>query len=212
MRSISRDMPKTSKPRAKARLLQAGINQFAAHGYRGASLRDIAKLAGTNVAAIKYHYGSKEIFWKVVVSHLYQSLADTILDNENRGDAGTTRELIRNATTDYILFSAKHPELYRITVLEMIEGGDRLEWLARNHLREFMERTMAWTSIAQEAGIFARDVSPLNLVYVMMGAIQTIFMMAPQIERSFGIDVFDPQQVENHAESILLLFNIQLQK
>ena len=72
-------MPKTTRPRAKVRLLQAGIKEFSAHGYRGASLRDIAKLADTNVAAIKYHFGSKEIFWKEVVSHLYQSLAATML-------------------------------------------------------------------------------------------------------------------------------------
>jgi hypothetical protein len=64
-----------------------------------------------------------------------------------------------------------------------------MEWLARYHLREFMERTMAWTSITQENDVFPRDVPPLNLVYVMMGAIQTIFMMAPQIERSFGVDL-----------------------
>ncbi len=201
-------MPKTTRPRAKVRLLQAGIKEFSAHGYRGASLRDIAKLADTNVAAIKYHFGSKEIFWKEVVSHLYQSLAATILDNDGRDEAPSTRDLIRNSTRDYIVFSARNPELYRITVLEMIEGGERMEWLARHHLREFMERTMAWTSIAQEGGMFPRDVSPFNLVYIMMGAIQTIFMMAPQIERSFGVDVFSEKQIENHVDSILRLFDI----
>jgi AcrR family transcriptional regulator len=201
-------MPKTTRPRAKVRLLQAGIKEFSAHGYRGASLRDIARLADTNVAAIKYHFGSKEVLWKEVVSHLYQSLAATILDNDGRDEAPSTRDLIRNSTRDYILFSAKNPELYRITVLEMIEGGERMEWLARHHLREFMERTMAWTAIAQEGGVFPRDVSPFNLVYVMMGAIQTIFMMAPQIERSFGVDVFSEKQVENHVDSIMRLFDI----
>lgn len=200
-------MPKIAKPRAKARLLQAGIKEFSAHGYRGASLRDIANLAETNVAAIKYHFGSKEIFWKEVVSHLYQSLAATILDNDGRNTSPSTRELIRNSTRDYILFSARNPELYRITVLEMIEGGERMEWLARHHLREFIERTMAWTSIAQDDGVFPRDVPPFNLVYVM-GAIQTIFMMAPQIENSFGVDVFSERQIENHVDSIMKLFAI----
>ncbi|MBT8433005.1 MAG: TetR family transcriptional regulator [Altererythrobacter sp.] len=37
----------------------AGIKEFAAHGYRGASLRDIAKRADTNVAEVRYHYSSK---------------------------------------------------------------------------------------------------------------------------------------------------------
>jgi AcrR family transcriptional regulator len=201
-------MPKPSRPKTRARLILAGTKEFAAHGYRGASVRDIANLADTNVAAIKYHFGSKEKFWQAVVSHLYRALADAILDQPDRSEAATTRDLIRKSTKDYILFSAKNPELYRITMLEMIEGGERLEWLSRHHLREFMERTMAWTSISQDHGIFPREIAPLNLVYVMMGAIQTIFMMAPQIERSFGVDVFDDQQVENHVDTIMRLFKL----
>ncbi len=201
-------MPKASRPRTRNRLLAAAIKEFAAHGYRGASLRDIAKLADTNVAAVKYHYESKEKLWQAVVSHLYRSLADTILDNEERQSADSTRELIRDSTRRYIVFSAKNPELYRITLLEMIDGGERLEWLARYHLREFMERTMAWTSIAQQHGVFPKEIAPLNLVYVMMGAIQTIFMMAPQIERSFGIDVFDEKQIDHHVDTIMRLFDL----
>jgi uncharacterized membrane protein len=42
----------------------------------------------------------------------------------------------------------------------------------------------------------------------MMGAIQTIFMMAPQIERSFGVNVFSEKQIESHVESIMRLFDI----
>lgn len=189
-------------------MLKAGIAEFAAHGYRGASLRDIAKRADTNVAAIKYHYDSKAELWRAGVSHLYRALADTILDNEERLSVGSTRDLIRNSTRKYILFSAKNPELYRITLFEMIEGGERLDWLARYQLREFMERSMAWASIGQQNGVFSREVAPLNLVYVTMGAIQTIFMMAPQIERSFGVDVFTDEQVEAHCDAIVRLFNL----
>ena len=201
-------MAKASKPSTKTRLLQAGIKEFAAHGYRGASLRDIARVAGTNVAAVKYHYTSKEKLWHAVVSHLYMLLGQAVMDGEGRDTAGPTRDVIRNSTRNYIIFSAQNPELYRITLFEMIEGGERLEWLARKQLREFMERSMAWTSIAQQDGIFPKEIAPLNLVYVTMGAIQTIFMMAPQIERSFGVDVFTEEQIEKHVDAIMKLFNL----
>jgi hypothetical protein len=49
-------MAKTQKPRAKTRLLQAGIKEFAAHGYRGASLReppqDCRRPVSSNYAAM----------------------------------------------------------------------------------------------------------------------------------------------------------------
>lgn len=201
-------MSKAARPRTKVRLLQAATAEFAAHGYRGTSLRDIAKLANTNVAAVKYHYESKEKLWQAVVARLYQSLGDAVLSDEKQSKANTTRELIRNSTRDYIIFSARNPELYRITVLEVIDGSERLEWLARHHLREFMERTMAWASIAQQNDVFPREIAPLNLVYVMMGATQTLFMMAPQVKRSFGIDVFDDHQIEQQVDAIMQLFRL----
>lgn len=42
------------------RLLDAGVELFARHGFHGTSIRDIAERAGANVAAAHYHYGSKE--------------------------------------------------------------------------------------------------------------------------------------------------------
>lgn len=42
----------------------------------------------------------------------------------------------------------------------------------------------------------------------MVGAIQTLFMMAPQIERSIGIDVFVEEQVDAHVDTIVRLFDL----
>ncbi len=189
-------------------MLDAAIQEFATYGYRGASLRDIAKRADANVAAVKYHYASKDELWRAVVSYLYRALGNAVLQDQRREEMGSIKELIRHSTREYILFSAKNPELYRITLFEMIEGGERLDWLARNQLRQFMERSMAWSSIAQQNGVFDKKVPPLNLVYVMMGAIQTLFMMAPQIERSFGVDVFTPEEIEAHVDAIMRLFDL----
>jgi len=201
-------MSRKSGANTKSRLLVAATREFAAHGYRGASLRDIASRADANVAAIKYHYESKDELWRAVVSDLYRRLGDAVLEDSRRREFGSIREVIRHSTRQYIFFSAAHPELYRITLFEMIEGGDRLDWLAHNQLRLFMERSMAWSSIAQQNGVFDKSVPPLNLVYVMMGAIQTLFMMAPQIERSFGVNVFAPEQVDAHVDTILRLFDL----
>jgi AcrR family transcriptional regulator len=44
----------------KARLLAAAAELFAAHGFHGTTIRDIAERAGVNVAAGHYHVGSKK--------------------------------------------------------------------------------------------------------------------------------------------------------
>lgn len=45
---------------ARERLRDAGLRQFAAHGYEGTNLRAIAAEAGVTVGLIRHHFGSKE--------------------------------------------------------------------------------------------------------------------------------------------------------
>lgn len=44
----------------RERILAAGELLFAEHGYAAASLREVTELAGVNLAAVHYHFGSKE--------------------------------------------------------------------------------------------------------------------------------------------------------
>src|SRR6202167_530171 len=45
---------------AHDKLLQAAERLFAAHGYSGVSVRELAAAAGVNSALVAYHFGSKE--------------------------------------------------------------------------------------------------------------------------------------------------------
>lgn len=47
-------------PGLALRLVEAGIEQFAQHGFDGASTRDIAAASGTAMSSITYHFGSKQ--------------------------------------------------------------------------------------------------------------------------------------------------------
>ena len=44
----------------RERILDAGERLFMAHGYKGTSMRQITGEAGVNLAAVNYHFGSKE--------------------------------------------------------------------------------------------------------------------------------------------------------
>jgi AcrR family transcriptional regulator len=44
----------------RARILQAALRQFAAHGFKGATIRAIAHDAGVSVGLLQYHFPSKE--------------------------------------------------------------------------------------------------------------------------------------------------------
>lgn len=53
-------MPKNSAESTRERILRAAERIYAASGFHGMSLRDVTLLAGVNLAAVNYHFGSKD--------------------------------------------------------------------------------------------------------------------------------------------------------
>ncbi|MGW0818059.1 TetR/AcrR family transcriptional regulator [Streptomyces viridiviolaceus] len=60
-------MNDTHRASTRDRLLDAAERLFAEHGYAATSLRTVTVAAGANVAAVNYHFGSKEGLFRAVV-------------------------------------------------------------------------------------------------------------------------------------------------
>ena len=60
----------------KAKILDAAEALFMEHGFEATSLRSITAAAGVNLAAVNYHFGSKE--------ELFQAVLTRRLDPMNR--------------------------------------------------------------------------------------------------------------------------------
>jgi AcrR family transcriptional regulator len=65
------DTPLRTKGRAatKTRILAATEKLFIVHGFDATSLRAITTEAGVNLAAVNYHFGSKEELFAIVLTH-----------------------------------------------------------------------------------------------------------------------------------------------
>ena len=64
--------PRSDKTRT--RLLEAGLRLFGGHGPHGVSTRELAREAGVNLAAIPYHFGSKEGVYVAVAERIVESI------------------------------------------------------------------------------------------------------------------------------------------
>lgn len=60
--------------RARQRVLEAAGPLFATRGFDAVSVRDITEKAGTNVAAVNYHFGGKEKLYVESVRHAARAL------------------------------------------------------------------------------------------------------------------------------------------
>lgn len=47
-------------------ILEAGLAMFAADGFHGATMRDIAREAGVSQGLLHHHFGGKDGLWRMV--------------------------------------------------------------------------------------------------------------------------------------------------
>jgi len=80
-----------SQPDTKEKILDAAEKLFAHEGFHNTSLRSITGEAEVNLAAVNYHFGSKEALLEAVIDRRLRPLNQTRQDNI---------ELIRNAALD----------------------------------------------------------------------------------------------------------------
>src|SRR5215218_1340767 len=57
-----------TSPDTKTRILDAGERLFVEHGFEATSLRSLTTAAGVNLAAVHYHFGSKEELFQAVLT------------------------------------------------------------------------------------------------------------------------------------------------
>ena len=103
----------------KLDLILAAGEIFARDGLLGASIRTIAKKAGANIAAINYHFGSKENLYKEVLRFIHKNLEEErtrVLEGyekkvlTRKGFTELLRKIIKSRFN--IMFSEKYPRWY----------------------------------------------------------------------------------------------------
>ncbi len=76
----------------RARLLQAAAELFAAQGFHGTTVREIADRAGVNLAAGNYYFGSKKALYLEVFRDHFRQITTLLAEH---GAARTPQELSR---------------------------------------------------------------------------------------------------------------------
>lgn len=122
----------------KTALVFAAGELFAEHGFEGATVRAIAERAGANIAAVNYHFGSKEHLYTEVLRHALIEgpglHASAFLENDERldspsGTAAILRELIYDAF--WGLLSPQQPKWYaQVIARSLVEPSASLREVA----------------------------------------------------------------------------------
>ena len=193
------------------KLLSAAATIFSKYGYEGSSLRQISDLAGVKHGSVKYHFQNKKVLWEETVAFLYSLLIEATKADEDIDESNLSPEdflaHMKAMTRIYIRFSAKYPELFRILTFETMHQSERLDWIVENFSKPFAKKSMNRINQAKAAGIYPKHLENLNIYYISLAAARTIFLLAPEVKRTFGTDVFEAEALKRHEDAVVeLLF------
>ncbi len=168
----------------KTRILDTAEKLFAVHGIQGTGLRLISRKARVNLAAINYHFGTKENLVRMVVGRLILPLdreRDRLLEQAGAGVDGAEcglEEIVTAFLMPWVSFRRKHPQYVRI-IARMYSGQAATDMPFRDMLREASRDAYTlFTRIVSEAlpGL-PRDVLLLRVNLAVSTAAS--FLLAP---------------------------------
>lgn len=200
--------PRREQQRAietKQAILEAALHEFANKGFDGASTREIAERANVNHRLIGHHFGNKELLWKATAKDIFGNYVHRQRERYKGLDGVDQPVLLRLMLREFILFSAKVPQLHRFMVQANDGGEDRLEWLIKNHLAPGISMDLMLLKKAQEAGML-RSGDVMHLRYLFIGAATSVFTLAEEYEFMSKQNPFDDAFIEKHIEMVLSLF------
>lgn len=132
-----------------AALIAAGRKLFPAHGYEGTSIRALTTLAGANLGAVTYHFGSKEALYEAVAESVLTPLRALLTQIAQLDIPPLERveALVRGA----LRHLQDHPELPRF-MIQLLASDRPVPTVAGEILRQNMAVAIRMIAEGQERG------------------------------------------------------------
>ncbi len=109
----------------KSKILDAALTLIAAYGYKGASIRKIAKAVGIRESAIYNHFPNKEAIFDALLEKIFQDPFDDFFEKKPPSEyAKKGKRILMEyvATWKLVTFNQKQQLFFRIIFQEMIQN------------------------------------------------------------------------------------------
>ena len=144
----------------RSTILEAALNVFSTHGFRGATLDQIAQDAGLSKPNILYYFDGKEAIHIALLSQLL----DAWLDPLRRLNAeGEPREELMRYIRRKLQMSREFPRESRLLANEIVQGAPRIEGCLRGALRALVDEKATVLQTWMDAG----KIEPLDPYHLL---------------------------------------------
>ncbi|MEP6065752.1 MAG: TetR family transcriptional regulator C-terminal domain-containing protein [Paracoccaceae bacterium] len=154
--------------RNRARILEAALDVFSAHGYRGSTLDAIADASGLSKPNILYYFSGKEEIHVTLLSQLMETWLDPLVEMDENGDP--IEEILRYVMRK-LEMSRDLPRESRLFANEILQGAPRMTPHLEADLRPLVDEKCAVIETWMDMGKLA-PIDPKHLLYSIWSTTQ----------------------------------------
>ena len=128
---------------SRKRLLEAASEVFALKGYREATIAEICRRAGSNIAAVNYHFGSKDELYVAVWKNAFEQALGVYPPDGGLGPNAKPQERLRalvHSLLHRIMDDGRLGYAGQILLREMADPTDAIAHVRRDVIRPLRER------------------------------------------------------------------------
>ena len=160
--------PSRIQQRNRRRILDAALDVFSRHGYRGATLDQIAAEAGLSKPNILYYFDGKEDIHVTLLSQLMETWLDPLVELDPDGDP--VEEILAYVRRKLVM-AQDLPRESRLFAGEILQGAPRIRPELQGHLKPLFDEKCALISDWIAAGRLPQ-IDPRHLIFSIWASTQ----------------------------------------
>lgn len=170
--------------RNREAILAGALTVFSTHGFRGATIDQIAEAAGLSKPNVLYYFASKD--------DLHKTLLTTLLDRwlaplQQIDPQGQPLEQVLTYVQAKLDMSRLYPRESRLFAYEILQGAPHLTEILGGGLRDLVERSAALLESWMDQGLLAR-VDARHLIFSIWAMTQHYADFEVQVRAVLGPD------------------------
>ena len=180
------------------RIMAAAEIIFAEHGFRGATVDEIARSAEMSKPNLLYYFKNKEALYRAVLEHTLDIWLKPLQEIDADKDPESE---IRNYIARKIEASRKHPNASRIFASEMLRGAPILGDYLHGELKALVSRKCTVIDRWIAAGRLA-PIDPIHLIFMIWATTQHYADFAVQVRAVWDKSALQSKEFDRIEEAV----------
>lgn len=190
--------PSRIQQRNRRVILDAALEVFSKHGYRGATLDQIAAEAGLSKPNILYYFNGKEDIHVTLLSQLMETWLDPLVELDPEGDP---RREILDYVERKLTMSRELPRESRLFANEILQGAPRIEPELHSHLKPLFDEKCAVIAGWVAAGKLPA-LDPQHLIFSIWATTQHYADFEAQAQILLGAETDPRPRAQAHLRAM----------